>query len=213
MSDFDIKEGYLGKIKLYTADQFDGYGLLTVSDFISVLKHHYGNHKFPKAMEWCSGPGYFGFMLYEYQIAQEVTLVDVFPPLEPVVNRTIEDNRLGNNIKFVVSNNFENVNEKFDLIVGNPPHFNYDLEENEETLYYHEHRKFLDLDWKIHRNFFENVGDHLNDDGKIFLMENVKGSDPSTFEEMINENGLKITKSVVSKSFPDDTWYMEIIKK
>jgi cyclopropane fatty-acyl-phospholipid synthase-like methyltransferase len=87
------------------------------------------------------------------------------------------------------------------------------LEYNEETVHYHEHRKFVDLNWEIHKNFFKNVNDHLTEDGRIFLMENAKGSDPDTFKDMIEENGLVISRVYPSQQFPNDTWYLEIVKK
>jgi len=212
-NNIELKDIELANTKIWTADQLDGYGLLTVSDFISVVKHCYGNHKFANVMEWCSGPGYFGFMMHKYNIAESVTLVDMFEPLEQVVNTTIKENNLEKNIKFILSNNFHNVNEKFDLIVGNPPHFNMDLAHTPATDHYHEHRKFVDLDWQIHEDFFNNVKDHLTEDGKIFLMENAKGSDRFTFKDMIEKNDLKINRVFASQSFPKDTWYMEIVKQ
>ena len=165
------------------------------------------------AMEWCCGPGYFGLMSYKYGIAENVVLSDIFEPLGEMVNKTISENNLNEHIRFIHSNNFKNINEKFDLIIGNPPHFNFHLDENEETLHYNEHRKFIDLDWKIHEDFFDNVNNYLNDDGSIILMENVKGSTPKTFLSMIEKNNLKITNVFKSIEFPDDVWYMEIVKR
>jgi methylase of polypeptide subunit release factors len=208
-----LKTGTVAGIKIYTADQFDGYGLQSLSDFINSVRQIVGGKKFQNALEWCCGPGYFGFMLHRYGIAKNVTLVDIHDPLEQAINQTIKENLLEESIKFVCSNNFQNVQGTFDLIVGNPPHFNVDLEETEETIHYNEHRKFIDLDWQIHQDFFNNVGNYLSDDGSIILMENAKGSDPSVFFKMIEDNDLKINNVIKSLEFPNDIWYMEIIKK
>lgn len=208
----ELKKIKLNNIEIYTADQLDGYGLQHVSDFISVCKHFYKDRKFKNALEWCSGPGYFGFMLFDYDLAEKVTLTDIFEPLHEVVNETIAINQLEDKVKFMVSDNFANVDEKFDLIVGNPPHFNFELEYNEETIRCHEHRKFMDRHWKIHDNFFRHVSNYLTDDGEIVLMENCKGSVPDTFKQMIEENNLQIKDIQKSQEFPNDVYFIRIKK-
>ena len=41
-------------------------------------------------------------------------------------------------------------------------------------------------------------------------MENVKGSSPPAFEDMINKNGLRMTDYVISETWPDDIWYIKV---
>ena len=104
--------------------------------------------------------------------------------------------------------------KKFDIIFGNPPHFNFDddwkPENQEEFDLYDEDRKHLDKDWKIHRDFFSNVSEYLEEDGCILLMENIKGSNLGTFNNMITENNLRVTQAFPSKEWPEDIWYMKV---
>lgn len=208
----ELKTGLVAGLTIYTADQLDGHGLMHISDAVSTFKFFVGDRRFKKALEWCSGPGYLGLMLYRYDIADSVVLSDIFEPLANVVNKTIKENCLENSIRFIHSDNFKSIDEKFDLIIGNPPHFNYDLKITEETVHYNEHRKFIDRHWKIHEDFFNNVSHYLDDDGCIILMENVKGSTPETFREMIKNNNLKIKNVLPSCQYPQDVWYCQIVK-
>jgi hypothetical protein len=46
--------------------------------------------------------------------------------------------------------------------------------------------------WRIHRNFFETVSDHLAEVGVIVLQENNRGSIVETFRPMIEQSGFEI---------------------
>jgi len=74
--------------------------------------------------------------------------------------------------------------EKWDLVVGNPPHF---PDEHAGSLILH------DPGWQIHREFFSQVGDHLKPGGVIVLQENSEGSTAESFREMIEKAGLEIS--------------------
>ena len=74
-------------------------------------------------------------------------------------------------------------------------------------------RKYKDKDWKIHKDFFDNVGDYLSKDGIIVLAENVWGSNPNIFEPMLQKNNLKITHDFASKQYPLDMWYLGIMRE
>ncbi len=70
-------------------------------------------------------------------------------------------------ISSVVSNLFENINEKFDLIVFNPPYLPKDEREDSESALITEGGKKGD---EIIIEFLKNVGDYLNPNGKILLL-------------------------------------------
>ena len=71
----------------------------------------------------------------------------------------------------------------WNLIVSNPPHF---IDQYEGDIRAH------DPDWRIHRNFFETVSDHLAEDGVIVLQENNRGSIVETFRPMIEQSDFEI---------------------
>lgn len=208
----EVKRLPLGDFTVNTGDQIDGYGYKHLDDFINNLRFMTGDRPVKKAMEWCSGPGYIGLGLIAINYAETVLLSDIHPPVEDIVNLTIKENNLSTRVSFVVSDNFKNINDKFDLIVGNPPHFNFHLRDSEHALYYEEHRKHMDVDWKIHKDFFENAANHLTDNGTIFLMENVSGSSPTLFYDMLYDHGLRIADHRVSPEWPEDIWYLKIVR-
>lgn len=200
----------IGNFEIFTSGDLDGYGYQSLTDAISCFIHFSKGKKYQNCLEWCSGPGYFGFAALYQQLAKNITLLDIYESNETVCNETIKHNNISN-ARFILSDNFKNIDcqEKFDLIIGNPPHFNFllDCVDND-----HEHRKFADIDWKIHQDFFENVNNYLTDDGEIMLMENSQGSNIKTFEQMIDNNNLKIIDYCTSVQFPNELWYLHITK-
>jgi len=210
-----MNNGYinLGNYRVYTSDETDGFGYLTVKDAISCFHHFAQGRQFENALEWCCGPGYFGLATLQTGLAKQVSFSDISLYARDVITQTIKYNNLS--CKFYLSDNFKRIpKQQFDLIVANPPHFNFDLPawHDDGTVTEHEHRKMRDLNWDIHRNFFNTVNEYLTDDGKIMLMENVTGSNPDTFSEMLKENNLEITNYSQSIAHADYVYYIEISK-
>lgn len=205
----------INDFKIYTSLIFDGYGLLHLEDIVKSFYYLLDYKSCTNGMEWCSGPGYIGFSMLSTNIIKNCVFSDIHKPLSKVVNKSISVNSLEDRTKFICSNNFNDIpKKKFDVIFGNPPHFHFPKgwkpDNKEEYVTYQEKRKFQDQDWKIHQDFFNNVSEYLENDGSILLMENVKGSSPETFKDMIEKNNLKITKAFKSSKWPDDIWYMKI---
>jgi len=197
-------------LKIHWTKDLDGCGNTMIDDFIDATQAISQDKKFNNTLEWCSGPGYWGFGLLATGITKNITLADIYEPNQPAVLQTIKENNLESKAQFFLSDNFTNIpQQKFDLIVANPPHFNMDP----YVAHYDDPRKYKDLDWSIHKNFFNCVGDYLTDDGIIVLAENVWGSNPGTFKDMITNNGLQITNHFASKQYPLDMWYLGISRK
>lgn len=203
----------LGNYRVFTSDETDGYGYLTVKDAISCFHHFAQGRQFENALEWCGGPGYFGLATLQTRLASRVSFSDISTYAKDVITRTINYNNLP--CKFYLSDNFKSIpKQKFDLIIANPPHFNFTVPtwRDDLTVDEHEPRKMQDLDWKIHQDFFDTVNDYLIDDGKIMLMENVTGSNPDTFSDMLADNNLHITNFSNSTEHKDIVYYIEISK-
>ena len=62
--------------------------------------------------------------------------------------------------------------EKFDLIVSNPPHFSSEVYW-QEHIHHNLKQIYLDPNWSIHTDFFQHIKSHLSDDGVIILQESV----------------------------------------
>lgn len=200
-------------INVSYSDDLNGGGLHASKDYIIVLKKLYGNTVFEHCMEWCAGPGYIGFSILGAKICKQLTLVDINPDAITVVNKTIDNNNIQSIVDSYLSDNFVtvDVNKKFDLIVGNPPHFSEDVYMKHHGLWRDTHsRIYRDKDWNIHRQFFQTVGQYLSPSGKILLLESTRGSSEETFKTMIEDNGLRITNHLFSPLFPDKNWYLEI---
>lgn len=164
-------------------------------------------------MEWCSGPGYLGLASLSQSLTDKLTLSDIFEPNKFVVEKTIQENNLQKSVEFILSDNFKNhtKDKKYDLIIGNPPHFNF--EPSFGNIDPNEHRKYKDTDWNTHNDFFANVNDYTTDDVDIMLMENTKGSNINTFKDMIEKNGLVIKNYCLSVTYPENIWYLHITKQ
>ena len=203
---------YLDNLKIYSLAELDGYGLDAIDDFVSCVMFLNKGKTYKNCLEWCSGPGYFGFGILHFNLIENLILSDIYYLNKEVAELTIKENNLGDKAKFYLSDNFKSIpkTEKFDLIIGNPPHFDFKL--NDTDVSEHEHRKYSDVNWKIHEDFFDNVNDYLTDNGKIILMENMKGSTPSIFKNQILKNNLKITNHFRSVKYPNDAYYLEIQK-
>lgn len=201
----------INKLKIFYDEDINGGGKASIIDALDVINLLTKNKNECKSvLEWCSGPGFFGFgllSLSNFDI-ETLTLVDVHEPVKEFIESTIYYNKL-TNVKFYQSYNFDNVpKQKFDLIVGNPPHFCIDP----FSKLYDNPRKYKDENWQIHRNFFNNVNDYLSDNGRIILQENCWGSGPEVFRPMIEENNLKIEYSIRSTQYSNELWYLSVVK-
>jgi hypothetical protein len=106
-------------IKIKYHPSMEGGGIYRSPMFIEVLSLIAPNRIFNHCLEWCSGPGFIGFSLLDRGICNNLSLSDVYEPIEELVKSTIDQNNL-TNVNFFLSNNFDNIPKdiKFDLIIG-----------------------------------------------------------------------------------------------
>lgn len=194
--------------------EMDGGGTSFGTEYAEVLKKRYPGKTFNTAYEWCSGPGFIGFDLLDHNLCKSLVCSDIYYPAIESIRNTANDNNLSN-VQALLLDDLALLpsNLKFDLVVGNPPHFSTSCH-NES----HRNRIVLDKEWAAHQNFFNNIASHLTDNGVILLQENFSGSQHNTFTDMIDRAGLKITDWFVSEQFfnsPRSTfiYYIEITKK
>ena len=207
----------MGGMTISTSNETDGYGFDTCEEAVSVFHHFANGRKFENALEWCCGPGYYGLGVWKTELAKSISFSDIAPEAELVMKETFKDNDFS--FPFYLSDNFDNIpKQKFDLIVGNPPHFNFTVPNwkygwGPEAIDEHEVRKMRDLDWKVHKKFYSQVGEYLTDDGSIMLLENLKGSNKKTFEPMWEKYGFEQTNFVPSQKQEGYTYYIEVKKR
>jgi methylase of polypeptide subunit release factors len=176
----------LGGIRVHFTQKLDGGGTSFGRQFIPFLQWC-GAPAVERAFEWCAGPGFIGFNLLGNGFCRSLCLADINPEAVDACHRAISDNGLEEKVAAFMSDNLGNIpsQEKWDLVVSNPPHFD-DVKEFLGDLRGH------DDGWHIHRKFFSQVGQFLNPGGVIVLQENNFGSTAETFREMVEAEGLEI---------------------
>jgi release factor glutamine methyltransferase len=111
-------------------------------------------------------------------------------------------------IDCVISNLFDNVSGKFDLIVFNPPYLPEDEREDSESARVTTGGKRGD---EIIVRFLRNVGKHLEDNGEILLV--VSSLTPlGEIERVMKERGLVRKVVATKKVFMEELWVWEIRK-
>ena len=185
------------KFEIEYTYEMDGGGTTFGTEYADVLKSRYPGKQFNLAYEWCSGPAFIGFDLLDHKICKSLLCTDIYYPAIECIRNSAKANQLSN-VRAILLEDLALLPSdiKFDLVVGNPPHFGSSIHDES-----HRNRIVLDKDWETHRNFFNNIKSHLTSDAVILLQENLSGSTPDTFEKMINEAGLKITEWFKSKDF------------
>jgi 16S rRNA G966 N2-methylase RsmD len=200
-------------IKVFYSHELDGGGTSFGRRYLPVIKEIYGDRHFANCFEWCSGPGFIGFELLSANVCSDLFLADIYLPALDAVDTTVRNlpDKYKNKVHTAQIKGIADLpaDWKFDLVVANPPHFNHN-NGNFITTIRHD-RLSQDLDWKIHREFFNNIGPHLNDNAVILLQECSHTSGPGMFQPMIEEAGLKLKECYFEKQFTK-YYYLEVQK-
>jgi len=112
------------------------------------------------------------------------------------------------NVKFIKSDLFENIHDKFDVIICNPPYNNLPANDDVDKM-------FWDANNEMKRRFFEEVGNHLNDNGCIYFgWANFSDLDLNLPFRLAQKNNLKVV-DVKRKLSPHKacTFYVMKIKR
>jgi methylase of polypeptide subunit release factors len=153
-------------------NDLDGTGRSFVRPYVNFLRSNvFGQRRFEKAFEWCSGAGFIGFSLLAEGICKKLCVADINPDAVEALRKTVHDNGLDDVVTVHHSDNFQSIpaQESFDLVVGNPPWYYHDnpshrvFGSNVLARALHLGRlRAIDDGWKIHEGFYEGVSDHLN---------------------------------------------------
>jgi hypothetical protein len=178
----------LGGIEVFYTDDLDGGGSRYGQDYLDFIGKHLGPRS--RAFEWCAGPAFIGFSLLAHNLCESLCLADVNPAAIDACAETVRRNHLEDVVALYLSDGLDDIpdSQVWDLVVGNPPHAGTaDVRPhiNRPTIVYQ------DVDWKLHRCFYESVGKHLTADSQVVIQENSLFSGPETFRGMIEDNGLR----------------------
>ncbi len=155
---------------VYYAPELDGFGSRLARPFANYLRRA-GNPPYGRCLEWCAGPGFLGITLLRAGLIDELVLADKNPAVEPWVARTRDTNNL--NITFYRSDNFQTIpaDERFDLVIGNPPSYCGLNPEHPLFAARHNDPRPHDPDWATHQEFYATVRPYLNPGAELFISE------------------------------------------
>ena len=112
------------------------------------------------------------------------------------VENSIENARLAkiSNVRFVRSNGFQSVQERFDVIICNPPYGNQMVRDDTD-------RMFWDPADELKIHFFKEVNAHLNPNGRIYFgWADFADIDVHLPIRLAEENGFQIVNTVARDS-------------
>jgi len=200
-------------MKISYKPHLDGDGREIYSEFLRIIRSKIGNVE--TLFEFCAGPAFIGFSLLEDRICKKLVLADIEQEAIECCRKTIKENGLEKTTLVHKSNCLEQIPpQKWDLIVGNPPHFykkeNFGIREDGEPT---KEIISMDQDWKIHNGFFRDIGAYMEADSLILLVENGRASSPETFRDMINKGGLNIKEVIKCNLDRPSKHYFMLINK
>jgi hypothetical protein len=152
-------------LKVFYRPELNGEGTMQAHDFVHYLRDlrpKPGGYE--RAFEWCSGPGFIGFALLAEGLVRNLCLADISAPAMECVARTVAENHLEGRVRYWVSDNLKGVpdEERFDLVVGNPPVFHW-MNPLHPFWGLAGDLRASDVGWKIHEGFLTRIAHYLED--------------------------------------------------
>ena len=96
---------------------------ILVEEIIDICKNMSCNyHKEYSILDLCTGSGAIGIALAKNIKNAKVTMSDISEEALEVANKNIIKNQVKSKCKLIKSDMFKNINNKFDIIVSNPPY-------------------------------------------------------------------------------------------
>jgi methylase of polypeptide subunit release factors len=203
-------------LDVFYTNETNGGGDFFAIEYINAVRDWYPN--VDHALEWCSGPGFIGYGLLASKLCKTISFNEMYMPAVEMLERTKQHSKFIDKINIFHGSTLSCIpsNIKFDLVVGNPPHWK-DIQSAGRSLniepenYKHIPDILVDSDWNSHKQFFKSIKGLLSDNGKILLQENSFGSDPNDFKDMIEEADLKIFFTAKSNLYANKgIYYMEV---
>jgi len=148
----------------------DGGGSTQYIDFLNVLPK---DKVYDKGLEWCAGLSAISFSLLDANLVNHMTLMDIYKPALDRASLNAVNNNLYDRVTIQNLDKVGNLSQsnKFDLVVGNPPHCGVNHFTQDNPLYDQSCRILNDIDWLIHKEFFTNIINYLHVGADIFISE------------------------------------------
>ena len=125
-----------------------------------------------KILDMCTGSGCIAISLAKKINNAQIIAVDISNSALNVANKNAINNNVENKIKFINSDMFNNIEEKFDIIVSNPPYIETETINKLEIEVQNEPHLALDggIDGlKFYKTIANNAFKYLNENGYLLL--------------------------------------------
>ena len=169
---------------------------------LKAIKIAKENYNYPKVLDLCTGSGCIAISIFK-NLECEMIGSDISQDALNVANQNATNNKA--NVRFIRSNLFSNINEKFDIIVSNPPYIRTDeikflqkeVKDNEPILALDGGKDGLDF----YRNISKGAKDFLNNNG--FLLFEIGFDEAKEVVEILKEEHYKSIEVVKDLSNND----------
>ena len=142
---------------------------ILVEEVINIAKTM---NKSLKILDLCTGSGVIAISIAKYIEKCELYASDISEYALEIANKNAISNNVDKKITFVHSNMFENLKEKFDIIVSNPPYIKADIIKTLDKQVQHEPHIALDGGkdgLKFYKEIVKNTNKYLNVGGYLCL--------------------------------------------
>ncbi len=168
-----------------------------VEQALKKIKEYKSHHEKISVCDMCTGSGCIGISIAKLGNVSEVTCVDISEAALKVAVRNAVLNKT-DRIKFVHSDLFDKISEKYDIIVSNPPYIRTDdIEGLMQEVKLHEPRLALDGDMdglKFYNEITVKAVSHLKPEG--WLMYEIGFDQGKDVSNIMMKNGFANIKVI-----------------
>jgi methylase of polypeptide subunit release factors len=180
-------------VVVFDTPKLHGEGITVGADYLRALVT-LGFTRCDRIFEFCAGPGYIGYSLLANGFCERLTLADINPVAVKMARRTAAYNGIESLVNIYQSDVLDGipVEEQWNLVVSNPPHF-LPRDASDTNI------RAFDPDWRIHRRFYASIRKFMKPGGHVVMQENSHGSSEGIFKPMIESGGGTFVTSCPEK--------------
>lgn len=155
-----------------------------------VIRYINRKENIVKVLDMCTGSGCIGISIDKLCDNAQVEAVDISREALCVAKKN--NRKLNANVSFILSDMFDNIDGRYDVIVSNPPYI--ETAEVEKLMSeVREHEPLIALDGtedglKFYKIICDNLQKHLSEDGAVFL--EIGHNQGKTVPEILRQSGF-----------------------
>lgn len=141
---------------------------IVVGEAINIIN----DYKLQNVLDMCTGSGAIAISIAKYTSANNIVASDISKKSLKVASKNAIKNEVQNRVQFINSNMFKEINNKYDLIISNPPYIrNQDIEKLDENV---KNEPLIALDGgedglSFYKIIEKEAYKHLNENGYLVL--------------------------------------------